>query len=182
MATRSTNHNGGFTVIEMLVTMMIVAVLLALAVPMFQDFMDRGRLVSAADSLVADLQLARTEAIRNNQNVMVSFQSGNGWCYGLIVSGTACNCSVTGAASAGYCSLKRVASTDFNSVTIPNASAITFASNQTGFDPVRGTALNAGEVTLESTGGRQAKVSLALLGRVGLCAPASSNITSYPTC
>lgn len=174
---------GGFTLIELLVTLSILAIVLALAVPSFNDFIDRGRLTSAADTLYADLQFARSEAIRNNQNVTVSFQSGSAWCYGMVLGSSACDCSVTDSAAANYCSLKRVSAADFSQVSIPDAASITFAASQTGFDPVRGVALSSGAVTLQSTQGKQATVSLALLGRVSLCSPAGTGFTSaYPTC
>lgn len=173
----------GFTLIELLVTLAVLAIVLALAVPSFNDLIDRSRLTSAADTLYADLQFGRSEAIRNNQSVTISFQSGTAWCYGMVLGSSACDCSVTNSAAANYCALKRVSASDFSKVSIPDAASITFASSQTGFDPVRGVALSAGAVTLQSTLGKQATVSLALLGRVSLCSPAGSGFTSaYPSC
>lgn len=177
------SHHRGFTLTELLVTLSIVATLLALAVPSFKDLIDRSRLSSAADMLYADLQFARSEAIRHNQTVTVTFQSGSAWCWGLVQGGTACDCSVTDSTAANYCALKRASTTDFTSVSIPGASSITFTGNQTGFDPVRGIATNAGSITLQSTLGKQAQVSLGLLGRVSLCSPAGSGYTTaYPSC
>ena len=173
----------GFTLIELLVTLAVLAIVLLLAVPSFNDLIDRGRLTSAADTLYADLQFGRSEAIRHNQNVTVSFQSGSAWCYGMVLGSSACDCSVTNSAAASYCALKRVSASDFSKVSIPDAASITFAASQTGFDPVRGIATSAGAVTLQSTLGKEARVSLALLGRVSLCSPAGSSYTSaYPSC
>lgn len=178
-----TSRPGGFTLVELLVTLAVLAILLALAVPSFNDLIDRSRLTSAADTLYADLQFARSEAIRNNQNVVVGFQSGSAWCYGMVLGSSACDCSVSNSAAANYCALKRVTAADFSHVSIPDAASITFAASQTGFDPVRGVALAAGAVTLQSTLGKQATVSLALLGRVSLCSPAGSGFTgAYPAC
>jgi len=61
----------GVTLIELLVTISIAAILVAVAVPGFQDFFRRNRIDAAASDLMAALSYARSEAIRRGVRVSV---------------------------------------------------------------------------------------------------------------
>lgn len=59
----------GFTLIELVVVLTIVGVLTRLALPSFQSAILSNRLASYANSFVAAVQLARSEAIKRNSSV-----------------------------------------------------------------------------------------------------------------
>ena len=61
----------GFTLIELMVTLAVMAIVLGLAVPGFQSVVNGNRLSAAANELVASLQTARMEAIRRSRRVVV---------------------------------------------------------------------------------------------------------------
>lgn len=61
----------GFTLIELAVTVAVLAILLAIAAPSFETMTNQNRLVSASHQVVATLQTARMEAIRQNRRVMI---------------------------------------------------------------------------------------------------------------
>jgi prepilin-type N-terminal cleavage/methylation domain-containing protein len=61
----------GFTLIETLVVMAIAAILLAFAVPGFQNIFASTRNAEAANTLIAAIDLARSEAVRTGSNVTV---------------------------------------------------------------------------------------------------------------
>ncbi|WP_243041624.1 GspH/FimT family pseudopilin [Dyella sedimenti] len=61
----------GFTLIELMVTLAVVAVLAIIAVPNFRDAIHRSAVSSASNALLADLSYARTEAVNRGQAVSV---------------------------------------------------------------------------------------------------------------
>ncbi len=56
----------GFTIVELLVTMSIVAILTMIAVPSLNTFIQNQRLATATNSLVLSLNYARSEAIKRS--------------------------------------------------------------------------------------------------------------------
>jgi type IV fimbrial biogenesis protein FimT len=65
----------GFTLVELLVVAAVVALILTLAAPSFQQFILLQRLKSINAQVVTDLQWARSEAVSRGQPVRVRFQS-----------------------------------------------------------------------------------------------------------
>ena len=61
----------GFTLIEVMVTIAVLAVIITLAVPSFTATINSSRLSSAADETSALIQTARMEAMRRNAVVVV---------------------------------------------------------------------------------------------------------------
>lgn len=76
--------NAGFTLIELVVTIAIAAILLTLAAPSFVAFQRNSELTSQTNALVAALGTARTEAMKRNFNARVEAKSG-GWANGWVV-------------------------------------------------------------------------------------------------
>lgn len=64
-------HQNGFTLYELLVTMLIVGVVLTLGVPNLAEFTANSRLSSTANDLHASFQLARSEAARSKTNITI---------------------------------------------------------------------------------------------------------------
>nr|WP_051464538.1 GspH/FimT family pseudopilin [Pseudoxanthomonas suwonensis] len=68
---------GGFTLVELMVTLGVLAILVSMATPSFTSVINSNRLSSQANELVADIQLARSEALRRNRTVRLC-RSDNG--------------------------------------------------------------------------------------------------------
>lgn len=75
---------GGFTLIEVLVTMSIMAIMLGLAAPSFVSFQRNSELTATANSFVGALAAARSEALKRQLNVFVVPQDGS-WANGLTI-------------------------------------------------------------------------------------------------
>lgn len=75
-------RNGGFTLIEMMITIAIVAILAALAAPSLQQLVINNRIVSDTNLLIGDLALARGEALKRGARVTVCTSSDGATCTG----------------------------------------------------------------------------------------------------
>ena len=67
----------GFTLVELMVTVAVFAIVAAIAAPAMQSMIAAGRLSGATGELVTALQLARSEAVRRNAAVTIC-SSANG--------------------------------------------------------------------------------------------------------
>lgn len=65
----------GFSLIELMVVISILAILLALALPNFAEWIRNNQVRSAAESLRDGLQLARSEAVKRNTRVRMQLVS-----------------------------------------------------------------------------------------------------------
>lgn len=59
----------GFTIVELMVTVAVAAILLVIAVPSFRNIINSNRLTTATNTLVNALNTARMEAIKRNAPV-----------------------------------------------------------------------------------------------------------------
>lgn len=77
----------GFSIVELMVTLSVAAILLAIASPSLAAFFRANRLATVSNELVLTLQLARAEATRRGRDVSVCFSTDGTACSG----GTAWN-------------------------------------------------------------------------------------------
>ena len=90
----------GFTLIELMIVVAVLAVILTLAAPSFRDLILMQRLRGVNAQLVTDLSFARSEAISRGTFVQVRFQkvAGSMSCYSIAsrpdgLTGNQCNCT-----------------------------------------------------------------------------------------
>lgn len=81
----------GFTLIELMVTISIAAILLAIGVPSFQAIIENNRLATQSNELITAVNLARSEAIKRGVDISITPNTSNyvnGWC---VHTGGGCN-------------------------------------------------------------------------------------------
>lgn len=72
----------GFTLIELMIVLLIVAVVSALGGPALSETVKRNRLRTQADRILTTLNLARSEAVKRNQAVSICSSSDGAACGG----------------------------------------------------------------------------------------------------
>ncbi|MDP1527388.1 MAG: GspH/FimT family pseudopilin [Rhodocyclaceae bacterium] len=77
----------GFSLIELMVTLAVLAIIIAIAVPSFKTMILNQRVKSASFDIVASLAYARGEAVKQNGNITITPTGGN-WSNGWTMSGS----------------------------------------------------------------------------------------------
>jgi type IV fimbrial biogenesis protein FimT len=91
--TRSHQRLAGFTLIELMVTISVLSILLAIAVPNFTTFIRNNRLAAQTNAVLGALNYARAEASTRGQSVSVcaanptrdGCNNANNWMNGWII-------------------------------------------------------------------------------------------------
>ena len=162
----------GFTLVEMVVTLAIAAILATIAVPAFDKMLEYLRARRATESMVAAFYNAKSEAIKRNTFIRLVFTTSNAgatWCHGLT---DVDNCDCTQANSCVLDGVERVvSSTQFRGI---SAAVSADSANRFNFNPLRGT-VNAGNVQFTSdTQGYQSRAVISGVGRITMCSDATA--------
>ncbi len=117
----------GFTLVELLVTVVVLGILTAIAVPSFQSWIQSSRTLTVTDELNTAIQLARSEALKRRKNVIIcranaaftDCENGADWSSGWLIRQVSGNVIRVWQAPAG-------------STVAGPATGVTFASNGLG--------------------------------------------------
>lgn len=186
----------GFTLTELTATIAIVAIMIALAVPSFNDSIERRRLRGAAEAVEADIQFARMEAIKESVSVRMDIKvqsTSAAWCSGMSL--TSCDCQATPPSSCQIGGVeKTINGANYKNVQIAGTSPLGGAAI---YDPRRGTVTwGDGTTNVEQSvdlysNRYYVSVKLTTLGRVRICNPSTRPsgapstaiaFTGYPSC
>ncbi|GHD64563.1 GspH/FimT family pseudopilin [Jeongeupia chitinilytica] len=148
----------GSSLLEVMVSISILGILAAVAVPSMVDWVKDVRLASQSDMLVSALNTARLEAIKRRSNMTVCPKPTG-------TSATSCSTSVTDWSS-GW--LVNDTSSKVLEFLVQRGITVSTGGSATSvvFNPTLGSAQSAATFTLCISGHKQHQVAVALSGRV----------------
>jgi len=149
----------GFTLIELMITLAVLAILVAIALPSFQATLENRRLSAAADNIYAFISYAKSEAIKKNQSIR--FQAtvdGTSWCIGVDDDAAAvCDCTANACEVDGV--TKNLTSASFTNIRMTATGSIDF--DQRGMAVARSYVTQVG-----ADASRDRNVCVNIVGRV----------------
>ncbi len=88
---RSRNRQPGFSLIELVMTLAVLGIVIALGMPAFGTWIMNTRIRTTADSIANGLQVARNEAVRRNAAVQFAMAAtGSSWTVSCVAVAPAC--------------------------------------------------------------------------------------------
>ena len=121
--------NKGFTLIELMVTLVVVAILLTVAIPSFRSIVQNNRAITQANELITAINLTRSEAIKRGRSIFICGSTDqatcdtNNWALGwIVVEDTDANGSYT---SGGDTNVLRVWNAMPTGTTLTNSGSVT---------------------------------------------------------
>ena len=97
----------GFTLVEVMMSVVLLAIGMALALPSYRDMVEKRQVTNGAEQLAAFINTAQGVAMKTNEVVTVSYSrtDTDDWCIGAISGETACDCTETDAGQPDYCQI-----------------------------------------------------------------------------
>ena len=159
---KSRAHQSGFTLIELMITLVVLAVIPSLAAPSFADAIDRARIKSQVTRVIDVIQFAKSEALKHNtwgSTARIDIVSGSSWAVRAVVAnagGTELETKTTDSSEVRGVTL--VAPTSDQSITLNFRGVLGGYVGNTEF------------VTLQSARNRQVRIRVNPVGNIIVCA------------
>lgn len=176
----NTKFSNGVSLIEALVTVVIISVIAGIAAPSFTKMIERNRLLSATEAIFYHINYAKSEAIKLNKDIHFTLMTGNTWCTNI--SDTTCNCNSTNCTYNNGALQSTLLSNEFKNVSINDASNTSTTSIDITVNGNNGTfGASNGTLTITSSPTNlKTKIIYSRLGRVRICS--DDGIGGYTSC
>lgn len=168
LSTSPAGRRGGFTLIELMIGLAIIAIVLLLGLPSYHVWMQNTQIRNAAESIQNGIQRARAEAVRRNASVAFILDpstTDTAWSV-VVVSGS--EILESRPASEGSANVSR-------SVQPGGATTITFGSLGTVVANVPAssslTQVDVDSSALDETESRELRVTIGTGGQIRMCDP-----------
>lgn len=196
----------GFTLIELMVTLVVLVTLAVLAAPAFVDLIEKSRLRGATDDIVNLLNTSRMNSVKLQRQINVSVKSGASWCAGALsepgpsstgaamtLANSPCDCLNSASSCVVDNQNALVSSSTYSGVKLSTVTgSIDYSSNGVTFNPKLGAATDSSGnmlttaptiLVLSKTGKYSTKITVSPLGQTNVCVPSTSPfVAGYPSC
>ena len=159
------NKMTGFTLIELVTVVTILSIMLFLALPNFNVWLQNTQIRTAGEAILNGLQLARAEAVRRNVNVELRMDLSSGWTAWLPDTGEVIQTRLAGEGS----SAALVTITPLGANTVTFNSLGTIAANANGSNPVSEFKIDS--ISLAATDSRELCILIRTGGNIRMCDP-----------
>ncbi len=184
--------SSGLTLVELLVTCAILAILLAVAAPSLNDFLNRRRVENVANVIASDLMYARAETNLRVASVIVFFQkTADQSCYSIVQTyliGPFCECSLGAGAACDPAVNTDIEMRTFQAMHSKGVEFESFSpappigANRIAFTRPLGTPMVPGFfVVVSGARGAKLRIDLSAVGRVRICSP-NASMPGYASC
>jgi type IV fimbrial biogenesis protein FimT len=173
-----------------MVSIALVAISAALALPSYQNMLEKRQLTSGVEQIAAFMNAAQLEAVRRNEPITIHYDrtDDDDWCVGAVVGAAACDCAEDDAGQADYCAIDGVHRV-LNNADFGDSDLMHKMDGNSSFtyDPVRGILLNTADaMSMElhsEDGDYQLNIIVNATGEVSTCSKDSDHkIPGYPLC
>jgi len=156
----------GFSVIELMAAVVILAVTLSVGVPGFSQFIANSQIRSTTESIKNGLQSARAEAIKRNAQVRFTLFADSSWRVGCVVV-VAVTCPLviqTKAAREGSTNKITIATTGSNNIIFTNLGTPAAVAGQLS-------QVNVDHTSIAATNSRDLRITIGAGGNTRMCDP-----------
>lgn len=179
---KAPSNNRGFTLIEMMIGVSIMAILLAIGLPQFSTWIGNARIRTIAESVLSGLQIARSEAVSRNAIVEFTLTGGSGWRVGCRVASASCPATIQSRPSGeGAYSAVTVTAQDEMPIGFDNLGMMVYPT------PASGAAATRIDVDIDSAvmsagQSKDLRVTISVGGGVRLCDPNVADSSDARSC
>jgi type IV fimbrial biogenesis protein FimT len=169
----------GLSLIELCVCLAVIAILLSQAVPAMEQFKQGQRLDLIAQTLMTDLQQARSEAVQRGDTVHLRFsRHSQGSCY-LMHTGDSGQCTCDDSGQATCAATARLIKREW--IAASQRIALRSNVNSMSFQARQGTVTSTGSIDISDSAGPTIRHIVSIAGRVRTCSP-NGGVTRLPVC
>lgn len=184
----------GFSIVELMMSIVLVAIGMALALPSYRDMVEKRQVTNGAEQVAAFVNSAQGVAMKTNRVVTVSYHrdGADDWCLGATTGALACDCEETDSTQLDYCAINDqpfiLNNTHAgNREILYGLSGDDDGDNAYAFDPIRGVFTNLNDSLVADlrspSGDFRLELRVNSTGRVILCSPDDAHaIPGYQLC